>query len=226
MAATKPRRTKKEQAEATRSAIIEAAIRLFARTGFVSTTTQDIARAIKMTPGVLYWHFKDKEDLLVAVLVELEKRQTADLAMGAQMSREQKLNAAQMLERLIGRVAATLEHYHEVLVLVGVIGAEITDMNPRVEKALRSMYKRFADVLGELVKQGVREGIVDDKLDVECATQMFMGLYMGGILHQRLFRDEFPLPRALPVIRHMLFSSLMPKAAASRAVPIAPASGA
>src|SRR6185436_7028080 len=118
MAATKPRRTKKEQAEATRAAIIEAAIRLFARTGFVSTTTQDIAKAIKMTPGVLYWHFKDKEDLLVAVLSELEKRQTADLAMGAQISREQKLNAAQMLERLIGRVAATLEHYHEVLVLV------------------------------------------------------------------------------------------------------------
>ena len=78
-ATAKPRRTKKEQAEATRSAIIDAAIRLFAKSGYVSTTTQDIARAIKMTPGVLYWHFKDKEEVLVAVIAELERRLAAEL---------------------------------------------------------------------------------------------------------------------------------------------------
>src|SRR5438067_12635455 len=103
-ATAKPRRTKKEQAETTRAAIINAAMKLFARSGYVSTTTQDIARAIKMTPGVLYWHFKDKEEVLVPVLAELERRLAAEVSAESE-SISDKLDAASTLERLIARVA-------------------------------------------------------------------------------------------------------------------------
>src|SRR4051812_46553222 len=213
-AVAKPRRTKKAQAEATRSAIIDAAIRLFAKSGYVSTTTQDIARAIKMTPGVLYWHFKDKEEVLIAVLAELEQRLAATLTAEAETTAAAKLDAASTLERLIARVASVVEHHQDLLLLVGVIGAEITDQNARVEKALRTTYRRFAGVLRGLLDEGLEEGVVSEALDLDCAAEMFMGLYMGGILHQRLFRDDFPVERALPVLRQMLLGTVMPKAAA------------
>src|SRR2546430_679683 len=110
-ATAKPRRTKKEQAEATRAAIIEAAIRLFARSGYVSTTTQDIARAIKMTPGVLYWHFKDKEEVLTAVLAELERRLFVELSRESEAVQAEQLDVVKTTERLIGRVSAVVESH-------------------------------------------------------------------------------------------------------------------
>ena len=62
-----PRRTKEEAAE-TRRRILEAALDVFSRKGYSHTTFVDIAREIGLTKGAIYWHFKTKPDLLVAMI--------------------------------------------------------------------------------------------------------------------------------------------------------------
>lgn len=57
------RRTK-EEAEGTREAIIEAAIDTFLDKGVAKSSLDQIARNAGVTRGAVYWHFKDKEDLL------------------------------------------------------------------------------------------------------------------------------------------------------------------
>jgi len=198
---------KKEQAERTRAAIIEAAIGLFARRGFNATSTQDLARAIGMTTGVLYWHFKDKEELLVASLTELESRLAKELIGEAETRSGQ--NARQTFEALIARVARVVEKFQPLMLMVGVVAAEVTDTNPRLEKAFRASYRRIATLAEAVIQQGIAEGVVDKHLDVACAAQMLVGMYNGAILHQRLFREDFPLLRSLPLIQKMLVSSLM-----------------
>jgi TetR/AcrR family acrAB operon transcriptional repressor len=61
------RRTK-EEAQATRQHIIDAAEREFLRRGVARTTLQDIADAAGLTRGAIYWHFKDKADVFDAML--------------------------------------------------------------------------------------------------------------------------------------------------------------
>lgn len=61
------RRTK-EQALATRSALLDAAERLFHQQGVSRTTLQDIALAAGVTRGAVYWHFADKGALFNAML--------------------------------------------------------------------------------------------------------------------------------------------------------------
>src|ERR1041385_7956617 len=68
------REIKQERAARTRVEILEAAITLFARRGFLATTMAELAKAIRMTPGALYWHFPTKEDLLLAAIDELHER--------------------------------------------------------------------------------------------------------------------------------------------------------
>jgi AcrR family transcriptional regulator len=201
--------TKKEQAARTRALIIDSAIKLFARQGFAPTSTQDLAKAIRMTTGTLYWHFKDKEDLLIAVLAELEGRLTASLTAPGEGPMPEDVIGT--MEALIARVAATVEKHQENFLVVGVIGAEATDTNPRVEKALRSAYGQFAGVAFALLEQAKKEKLVAPEFDSACASQMFIGMYMGAVLHQRLYRAEFPLPRALPVVQQMLLASLVGK---------------
>ncbi len=56
------RRTKAD-AEATRSALLDAAEQLFQARGVSRTSLNDIAIAAGTTRGAIYWHFKDKADL-------------------------------------------------------------------------------------------------------------------------------------------------------------------
>ena len=61
------RRTK-EDALATRSALLDAAERLFQAQGVAGTSLNDIAVAAGTTRGAIYWHFKDKADLFNAMM--------------------------------------------------------------------------------------------------------------------------------------------------------------
>jgi TetR/AcrR family transcriptional regulator, acrAB operon repressor len=61
------RRTK-EDALATRHALLDAAEHLFQAHGVSGTSLQDIASAAGATRGAVYWHFKDKADLFNAMM--------------------------------------------------------------------------------------------------------------------------------------------------------------
>jgi AcrR family transcriptional regulator len=73
-----PRRTK-EDAEKTRLEILKAALRVFSQKGFVRTTLADIGNEIGMTRGAVYWHFKDKYELFLALSREVKKAAESDL---------------------------------------------------------------------------------------------------------------------------------------------------
>ncbi len=50
-----------------REALLDAAAAMFVAKGYDGTSIRDIAGAVGMLPGSLYYHFKSKEDLLLAV---------------------------------------------------------------------------------------------------------------------------------------------------------------
>src|SRR5204862_7321414 len=54
-----------------RQQIIEAALRVFSTKGFHKATNKDIADAAGgISPGLLYWYFKDKQDLFLSLFHE------------------------------------------------------------------------------------------------------------------------------------------------------------
>ena len=61
------RRTK-EEALATRHALLDAAERVFGRRGVARTSLAEIAEEAGLTRGAVYWHFKDKADLFTAMM--------------------------------------------------------------------------------------------------------------------------------------------------------------
>jgi AcrR family transcriptional regulator len=60
------RRTKAE-AQETRTAILEAALRVFFARGVSRATLEEVAQAAGVTRGAVYWHFRNKADLFEAI---------------------------------------------------------------------------------------------------------------------------------------------------------------
>jgi len=66
------RRTK-EEAQVTRSLILEAAEKAFYERGVARTTLADIASLAGVTRGAIYWHFSNKADLVQAMLDSIQE---------------------------------------------------------------------------------------------------------------------------------------------------------
>ena len=61
------RRTK-EEAEATKKAISIATLEIFCEKGYSRTTFDEIAKRINLTKGAVYWHFRNKADILSEII--------------------------------------------------------------------------------------------------------------------------------------------------------------
>ncbi len=66
-------KTRTEQSQETREALLAAARKLFAERGYAFTSTEDVVQAAGVTRGALYHQFRDKEDLFRAVYAEVER---------------------------------------------------------------------------------------------------------------------------------------------------------
>jgi len=67
-----PRKTK-EETEITRQRILDTALELFRQQGYVRTTLEQIAQRAGYTRGAIYWHYKNKQELLMMLSEEVEK---------------------------------------------------------------------------------------------------------------------------------------------------------
>ena len=77
-----PRRTS-EQADETRTQLVEAGRKLFGEDGFGATKAADVAKRAGVTRGALLHHFGDKTGLFAAVLEKLEDEVAARVVAGA-----------------------------------------------------------------------------------------------------------------------------------------------
>ena len=65
--APRGRSRREERKQETRTELISAAARVFARGGFHGASVEQIAAEAGYTTGAIYWHFSGKEDLFLAV---------------------------------------------------------------------------------------------------------------------------------------------------------------
>jgi AcrR family transcriptional regulator len=94
------------EARATREALIEAAVDLFAARGYAAVGTEEIVARAKVTRGALYHHFADKRDLFRAAFERVEEELVQRIA--AKMS-----TVADPWELMLAGVGAFLDACEE-----------------------------------------------------------------------------------------------------------------
>jgi AcrR family transcriptional regulator len=200
------REIKQERAARTRVEILEAAITLFARRGFLATTMAELAKAIRMTPGALYWHFPTKEDLLLAAIDELHQRylnEFVDL-----LSEHRKLTAREQLISFMNRTGQFLRYHREYGIFFGMVAAESADANERVAEALREKLDIYVQVLAAILRYGQKKQEFRADLEPVQAAHAMIGAYIGLLLQQNLFRATVTYDPVLAWLDRLLVTGL------------------
>src|SRR5262245_21132372 len=141
--------------EDSRRELMKIAIDCFAKYGFQATSIDRIAKAAGVTKGALYYHFKDKEDLLFEAVRnrvgQFERRVATDVTAPTR-------DAAKSLRR-DGQAClehATKSNHRRFIVTLMV---EALDTNDRLSQQLRSMMNRFRQYLIDIIKSGQESGL-------------------------------------------------------------------
>jgi AcrR family transcriptional regulator len=145
--------TDKPTPEARRQAILEAAIGVFAQHGFDAATTDDIARAAGLSKGGLYWHFKSKDEILAAVLMQFFDQEMAALAglVAAGGS------ASVRVRKLVSQAAADMAQLEQVLPIALEFYA-LAARQEHVRQWIQGYYGRYHSLLVALLRQGYASG--------------------------------------------------------------------
>ncbi|MEX2555995.1 MAG: helix-turn-helix domain-containing protein [Actinomycetota bacterium] len=146
--------TRERRRELTRTALIEAAAELFARSGFHATSLEEIAQAAGFTRGAIYKNFKSKEDILIAVVDWTIERQFVAYADALEDATETSSNqvsaAADVWTRLFRRdrvlTLLTLELRLHAL--------RNPEFRPRLEEWERHQVDRAARFIEERMEVG------------------------------------------------------------------------
>jgi len=163
------------RAEDSRRDLMNVAIDCFAKYGFQATSIDRIAKAAGVTKGALYYHFKDKEEILFEAVRnrvgQFERRVVADL--------EPSGDARQALRNL-GRICfehATKSNHRRLIVTLMV---ESLDTNQRVTAQFRRMMERFRGYLQSVVRSGQQRGQFRKDIDATVAAEVYAGAIMGA----------------------------------------------
>jgi AcrR family transcriptional regulator len=200
------REIKQERAARTRVEILEAAITLFARRGFLATTMSELAKAIRMTPGALYWHFPTKEDLLLAAIDELHERYLKEFI--DLLSEQRSLPAREQLIRFMNRTSQFLRYHREYGIFFGMVAAESADSNERVAEALREKLNVYVFALAGIIRYGQKKQEFRADLDPLQTAHAMMGSYIGLLTYQNLFRTTVTYDPVVAALDQLLTTGL------------------
>jgi AcrR family transcriptional regulator len=175
--------TDAQDTEARRTRIIEVAAELFSERGFDGASNREIARAAGISPGLIYWYFRDKDELFLHVLEHLFPLQHLEIPNGesADLPLEALLHSVGMqflgimtqpnVQRLMRLALSELIRFPELRQGVG-------DMMARMAVL------RLAGQLDRRVELGEIPPV-----DTGLAAQSFFGALVGFILRKYLFES-------------------------------------
>jgi AcrR family transcriptional regulator len=182
-----------------RAAILEAAQRCFARSGFHQSSMQEICAEARMSPGNLYRYFPSKESIIAGIC----ERDRADAA--------RDFAALDSAPDFFAGLEGLARHYlverpDEEVALWAEIMAE-SRRNPEVAKLFKEgeidVKARFVDML----RRAAARGEISPDLDFDAATVALMAV-ADGMTWRRVVDPTFDAEAVLPSILTMVHGLL------------------
>jgi len=184
--------------------IIEAAVRVFARSGYYNSRVSDIAREAGIASGTIYLYFKTKDEILVTLFREKMAAFVARLR--ARIAAEEDAEAK--IRRLVRLHFEVLEANPD---LAEVVQVELRQGQKFFRGASAHEVSQYFELIASVLEEGLAAGRFRKDLPVKVATKVLFGamdqMATSWVLGKRGYRladtaDEVATIFLKGVIRH------------------------
>jgi len=195
------------QAQDSRDEILKAATGLFAGRGFHETSMSEVAREARVSKALIFWHFKTKEELFLAVLNRLLEPYFIDFAeeSAALNERDQILKLVEMYLAFVRDNASSVRFFIAQLLH----GERLSDgLNDQVLK----LYEGYRSLLIELVRRAQEKNLCGRDFAPEAAARFLLSA-LNGTLVEILFMGNgaaVDTEATVAMLRRWLFQETPP----------------
>jgi TetR/AcrR family fatty acid metabolism transcriptional regulator len=165
--------------------IVDAAIRVFARTGYYNSRVSDIAREAGIASGTIYLYFKTKDDILVTLFRE----KMAEWVAHVRREIAGVTDPVTKIRRLVALHFAVLEANPA---LAEVVQVELRQGHKFFRGASAHEVSAYFDLIGSVLDEGVAAGQLRNDLPVKVATKVLFGamdqVATSWVLGKRAYR--------------------------------------
>ncbi len=180
-----------------RNAILAAATRLFSRNGFKGTSMAELSRTTGAAGGTIFHHFKNKEDLFLNILKDVQETILEEFYRHKATTRYE--NGMKMVEGVVTfylNLAGSLED--QFLLLHRHYPYQMAETNPVCRSYLESVHNCLLDFFEEGISIGINDGSVNS--DSPRKTAMVLFAMVDGVA--RL--NTYNLYHAGPLYHHLM----------------------
>ena len=149
--------------------IIAIAAHLFKEKGYRATTLEDIAAAVGMLKGSLYYYIRSKEELLYLVVRDPIRQAYNKLE-------EIVISEAPVTTKIAQAIANHMTLFHQHYPHIAVYLHDYHHLMQQLQKNVIETPKHYQRLWAQLLQQGVETGELRDDLDVKVAGYAILGM--------------------------------------------------
>jgi AcrR family transcriptional regulator len=165
------------RAQDSRDEILKAATVLFANRGFHETSMSEVAREAHVSKALIFWHFKTKEELFVAVLGRLLEPYVIDFAEEAGALDEK----AQILKLLESYLLFVRDNANSVRFFVAQLLHDEKGSEALTSQVL-ALYDGYRTLLTELIERGQEKGLCSRDFPPPEAAAFLLSMLNGTLI--------------------------------------------
>ena len=186
-----------------RELILQEATRLFVKQGYNGISMREIAEACHMTKAALYYHFKDKEDLLHSIFTTyLEKLSSHILETGSQNGNTRS--------RLTNLVYEIFEQSPENRAVLHLMFVELPHLDKEFQQEIGSLYhSQFQGTIETILELGIRNNEIRP-VEPRIAARLLIGM-MYPLFHPRNLEQEQDIPKSVASMIDVFFDGVSAK---------------
>jgi len=205
------------QSQDSRDEILKAAMHLFANRGFHETSMSEVAREARVSKALIFWHFKTKEELFVAVLNRLLEPYFIDFAEEAAVMGE-RAQIEKLVEFYLLFVRDNASSVRFFLAQMLHDQGLSDSLNDQVLK----LYNGYRAMLVELIASAQQKGICTRRMPPESVATFLLSA-LNGLLIEYLFMGANAVEpdAALAMVDEWLFGGSPEKSSSEGSAPAA-----
>jgi AcrR family transcriptional regulator len=168
-----------------RSQLTRAAYNVVGQKGYYEFTIRDIAREAGLSTGLVHYYFKNKKDLLLNLLKEINKNMLVILNRNISKANDPREKLNIFMTQAFDLVKNEKDYFYIVIDFWTQV-----NKSERMKLANSKLFKSYRDEIAKILQEGITKGFFT-KMDVDYTAAVIISIIQGLIIQYVIDTNAF-----------------------------------